>query len=261
MVSGQSTMTTFLQSYVFPVCTYSNKSGAAFIEKSYGTGFQISSAGFGITAKHVLEAAIAEAAVNNFNVGVVGKANAGTEIGSVVAPVQQYEFAPTPYDVAILQTNYRSETLFTMPSRSIEVWQEVAAIGYPLNAISGDPKGKRLNIRAQRGHIQRMLTAEDWPFGESPKAFELSFQISQGMSGSPLFVHAQPKDILIGICTSSFRSELIDAEVVELEEDGLRRVERVVKIEEFGVAQDIRDLSDWRPHMLNGRSLSDMLNE
>jgi len=116
----------------------------------------------------------------------------------------------------------------------------------------------KINLRAQRGHIQRLIAPNELPFDENPPAFELSFLISRGMSGSPIFIHSQPRDIVVGVCVSSFRSETIDDEFIEVRDDGSKYVERKMKIEEFGIAHDLRPLLDWKPSVLSGDSLGDV---
>jgi hypothetical protein len=244
-----------LQSYVIPVCLYAIEAERATIKELIGTAFFVNGNGVFLTARHVLESAAVNASQKNLLVGLVLKDEGGKSAASVIAGVIQSEFAPEPYDIAIGQVNYQCETLLTLSPLGIEVWQEVATFGYPLHAVSGDPTALRLNIRCHKGYVQRLLQPGDVPIGPNPNGFELSFLLSRGLSGAPLFVHQQPKDIVIGVCVGSFRTELIEDEYLEVLENGASYKEVKLKIEEYGTAHDLRPLYDWRPILLNGLTL------
>ena len=245
----------YLQSYVVPVCLYALEGGRANIKELIGTAFLISGNGHFLTARHVIESAEANAAAKGLRVALVLKDEGGRSSSSVVADVTQREFAPEPYDIAVGHVHYHCETLLVLSSLDIDVWQDVATFGYPLHAVSGDPCALRLNIRCHRGYIQRLLRPGDAPMGPNPHGLELSFLLSRGLSGAPLFVHRQPKDVVIGICVGSFRTELIEDEQLEVMEDGSTYKEVKLKVEEYGVAHDLRPLYDWKPGILNGQSL------
>lgn len=251
-------MPKYLQSYIVPICTYTPNGGAASFDKLYGSAFLINSNGWCVTAVHVLRAALEEGKENLRQVGIVGKANQGRDNKNVLSPISTYEFAPSPFDVAVFKSPYVANTLFRTENLQVLHWQEVATLGYPENAIGKELTKFRLNLRAQRGHIQRLIFPNELPFGEHPPAFELNFLISRGMSGAPVFIHSQPFDIVIGVCVSSFRSELIDDEIVEVNDDGSKYVERKVKIEEYGIAHDIRPLLSWKADIFDGKSLGEM---
>lgn len=53
----------------------------------------------------------------------------------------------------------------------------------------------------------------------------------------------------------SMRSELVEDERLEVLENGSTNRELKVKIEEYGVAHDLRPLYKWRPAGLHGKSL------
>lgn len=251
-------MSRYLQSYVVPVCTFTPEGDKARIGQCFGSAFLINSSGWCLTAAHVLLAAVNEGEKQRQLVGVIGKSDKGESSQNMFFPLSLHECAPSPFDVAIFKTTYLSDTLFSAMDRSVEHWQEVATLGYPLNAIGKELEKVKINLRAQRGHIQRLIAPNELPFEENPPAFELSFLISRGMSGSPIFIHSQPRDIVVGVCVSSFRSETIDDEFIEVRDDGSKYVERKMKIEEFGIAHDLRPLLDWKPGVLSGESLGDV---
>lgn len=140
------------------------------------------------------------------------------------------------------------------------VWQRVATYGYPLNAISGDPNALRINIRAHKGIVQRILAPNDLPIGSSPAGYELNFLIGTGMSGSPLFIYAGETDTLVGICVGCSRTEEID-EVNEVKEGRSVYREIKLKISEFGIAQDLISLHQWKPKILGGKTLLEASQE
>jgi hypothetical protein len=153
-------------------------------------------------------------------VGIVVKGDNGKNPKSYICKVSSFEFAPEPYDVALGAVNYRLETLQkVLRDYGVREWQRVATYGYPLNAVAGDPTNVKINLRVQKGIIQRILAPGDVPIGPSPAAYELSFLIGTGMSGSPLFIYMGDEDIVVGICASCSRTEEID-EVTEIIDGG-----------------------------------------
>lgn len=220
-----------------------------------GSSFLINSVGHYLTVRHVLEAANEKAAETDRKVGLVLKADNGTSRESIVAPVGDFEHAPDPNDVTIGATGITTPTFLTLAPIDVEVWQEVATCGYPIHAVSGNVSGIRLNLRAHRGYIQRILYPADIPLGPQVHGFELDFAISKGLSGAPLFIHRQPKDLVIGLCAGSFRSEMIEDQHVEIVDGNTEFRETRLKIEEYGLAHDLRPLLQWKPSLLGGATL------
>lgn len=246
----------FLQSYVAPVCLCEvDPNGGANIRELFGTAFLINDKGVFLTARHVLEDAYAKAQENGQIVGLIVKGEAGSSPKSGVAPIKSFEHAPAPYDVSIGTVHYQSPTLLRLAPIEIEPWQDVAAYGYPIHAVSGPASALGLNLRCHKGYIQRLLSPGDIPLGSHPDGFELSFLVARGISGAPLFVHRQDKDIVIGVCVGSFRTEQIEDEFVEISQNGSTYKEIKIKIDEFSTAQDIRPLHGWKPELLAGATL------
>lgn len=245
----------FLQSYVFPIVVYSVEGGSARLIEILGTAFAVGSRGVFLTARHVIECAQMKAASRDLRYGLVVKGRDGASPESVVATPLFVEFAKEPFDVAIGRLPYRFDSLLALKAVDVVMWQNVAALGYPLCAVSGDPSGMQINIRGHRGYVQRLLAPGDMPVGRAPAGFELSFLLGRGVSGGPLFIRAEPRDIVIGVCVGSMRSEIVEDERLDVMENGRMYREIRMKVEEFGVAHDIRPLHSWKPDGLLGRSL------
>jgi hypothetical protein len=79
------------------------------------------------------------------------------------------------------------------------------------------------------------------------------------MSGAPLILRSKGKQsfILIGVCRGSHSSEVVDyiEETIETGEE--MYTEKRVKVEQYGLADDIRPLLNWKPTLLNSRTLRD----
>jgi hypothetical protein len=255
VLSAESKLAMFLQTYIVPVCIFQEVEATATITKLAGTAFFIDTDGTFLTAKHVLDDAYAQAAATGHEVGLVVKENGGKSPKSMVARIRAAETPPAPWDIACGKVRYQCPTALRTPKRdenlgTVGAWRDVATLGYPLDAKSGDPTAIRLNFRALKGYIQREIHPEDM-LHPHPPGFELSFLVSSGMSGAPLFIHKQERDILIGVCTGSFRSEIIDHSHTEVQEDGSEYKETVSRIEQHGIAQDLRGVVDWRPSFLD----------
>jgi hypothetical protein len=148
--------------------------------------------------------------------------------------------------------------MFTIGDVKAAEWQDVATYGYPLSIVDWDANSPAMiGMRCHKGHIQRVVAAGELKLGPPAPAYELNFNISRGLSGAPLFISRHPKDIVVGVCVGSTRSELIDYERVDVDEHGNKLKESRVKIEEYGLAHDIVSLNSWRPQLLSGKSLLD----
>lgn len=245
----------YLQSYVVPVCGYKINQGMATVEDLFGSAFFINPSGIFLTARHVIEAAVEHVKKKDRIFGLCQKDDKGLSVKSGVASVEAYEFAPEPYDVAIGRSSAGAKTLLTLAPLEVEVWKDVATYGYPLGITDMASDKISINLRAHKGYIQRLIKPGELKISKNPDAFELSFTLSRGLSGSPLFVHQEPRDIVIGICVGTVRTEETDFELTEVDDAGHIYRESRLKIEQFGMAHDIRGLHSWKPKLLNGQSL------
>jgi len=250
----------FLQSYVVPVCLYDIKNDVAVLKSHYGTAFFINSSGIFLTAQHVLNSAYIDAKNKNLNVGLVVKDDNGKNIKSVIVDIKDKEYAPAPFDVAVGVTSYKCDSYLTFKEQDVSVWQDVATMGYPLNAVSGEPDALMFNLRVHKGYIQRVLPPGTLRLANNPESFELSFLLCKGLSGAPIFIHSGEKDFVIGVCVGSARTETLENEFSEIQENGDVYKEKIMKIEEFGIANDIRPLLSWKPSILSGKSLNCLIN-
>lgn len=246
-----------LQEFVIPICQVKLIAGGVNIEKLFGTAFFINANGVFLTAKHVIENAAA--ATNGYDIryGLITKSD--TQFGkSVFVWIQEFEFAPHPFDVAIGIANPHSKCFFSIPTQEkIEGWQDVATFGYPETAINIDVEKFNIHLRHLKGYIQRPIPADELPVGRPhPDSFELSFPITNGLSGSPLFI---PKGSVIqeivGVCVKSFESEIVIDSVTDIDESGKVLTEKRAKVEQYGIAESIFPLLDWTPKLLGGKSI------
>jgi len=249
----------FLQSYVCPVCTFSrNPNGLVDFSSSQGTSFFVGSGGIYLTARHVLEDAFRIAKDNQLEVGCIVKDKNGNSSKSMIAPVTEYEFAPSPYDIAIGKLRYSPASPLKIIRKQVEVWQDIATLGYPASVSVKEGNSFRVNQRAHRGYVQRCTMPQDMPVGLHPNGYELNFLLSPGLSGCPIFT--TPDEIVIGIGVGSFKSEQVESELCEVEEDGTVFREKRIRIEQFGFAHAIDGLLDWKPTMFGGSTLLEIAN-
>jgi hypothetical protein len=249
----------FIQSVVASICRVNVVDGKAYVEQLHGTGFFISKKGHLLTARHVIEKGIAD--INNKGgfLAFFPKRDDGS--GSWCLPLSQWEFARAPFDVAICYTEFQSKTFYRIGPLEVEVWKEIAAIGYPMSVVKQTPETYEVHTRFHRGYIQRIVKPGQLQIGNNPPAFELNFPITQGLSGGPLFIYNQTHDFLIGICVGSIESRVVAYENVDIQDGDVRLREQTVRVEEFGIAHDMRSLLDWKPRILNGQSLVELSNE
>jgi len=242
-----------LQSIVAPICTYSQVGNAFYVQQLFGTGFFFNTSGFFLTARHVIEDGMHNASECGHRLGIFLMTD--NPKCSLTAPIIEFEFADDPFDIAICKTDYHVNTWFKLERRTVEVWQDVATMGYPISTAAQVVAEYQVQQRVHKGYIQRVIPQERLSPGSHPDAFELSFPITHGLSGSPLFIYMQSHDAVIGICVGSHKSRVVDYETVIYKDEKVEAKETSVRIEEFGVAHDVRSILDWRPACLRGRSL------
>lgn len=243
-----------LQSYIIPVCLYEDADGEAHLQKAIGTAFCIGKMGFFLTARHVLEQAFQEARETKKKVGLNIKGQQGRSSDNYVIKLQQYEFAPYPYDIAVGFTEYHPETPIRLGQIDVGVWLDVATAGYPASShVTTDDTALWINMRAHKGYVQRPTIPRDMHVGKHPNGFELSFLLSPGMSGCPIFT--VDDEILIGVGVGSYKSETIEDQIIEVQDNGEKYVEQKVRIEQYGFAHDIRELLDWKAGLFAGKTL------
>jgi hypothetical protein len=121
------------------------------------------------------------------------------------------------------------------------------------------PRDFRIRLRTHKGYIQRLLDPEDFPGGDHAKSFELSFNVSHGLSGSPLIVQVgSHAGSVIGVCVGSYRTQLVDYATLLVNEDGKRLEEKHLIVEAYGIAHDTTPLLDWSPSFLSGEQLRNL---
>ncbi|WP_129590264.1 serine protease [Roseovarius nitratireducens] len=254
-----------MQSYVLPVVVAEIENGSANVKKCFGSSFVIdrlfpeTKNNLILSAKHVIESAEHYAHEFGGYVAFVCKDDNGKSSRSVVARILGYEAGPCESDIVVCVTGYQTDTNFYLSIEDIEVWQEVATLGYPDEAvISGNEDGLRLNLRAQKGFVQRQLKPGDLLHRPNLTGYELSFLLAGGMSGAPIFVYEGIRDRVVGISVGTYGSETMISERTETLEDGTEFREIMQSLNRYGVAESVSSVQNWKLDMLGGKSLSDL---
>lgn len=248
-----------LQDYLVPICSAEHKGKVALLRRLLGTAFFINEQGLFLTAKHVMQA-IDLHPRQNCLYGINVK-SAGEPHANMFVAIQRWEGAPQPFDVAIGQVFFQSRSWFEIRDEKLEAgWKDVAAMGYPETALNVTPEHFNIHLRMLKGYIQRFVRAGELQIrSPHPDCYELSFQITAGMSGAPLFTTENNKQQLIGVCVGSVSAELVDYASSHVEDDGRELNEKRVKVEQIGLAESIFPLLSWRPEMLGGHSLGEAI--
>ncbi len=117
------------------------------------------------------------------------------------------------------------------------------------------------SARYLKGYVTRFLGPSTAPV--SGPSLELSFPISGGMSGSPVWGMAtgtpghEHDRVLIGIATHTVDSRVAAwEEVVEESGEGHRlRTEKTARVVEAGIAVRLSALEDWTPRLTGAPGL------
>ena len=246
----------YIQSVVASIARVAIRGGIGIVEQLHGTGFFISKSGHLLTARHVIEKGRVDCEQNDGFLAFFPKAADGTS--SRCLPLETVEFAPEPFDVALCQVQAESQSFYRLCTAEVAPWQEVASVGYPMTIVTQTSATYRVHTRFHRGYIQRLVAEGDLIIGPNPPAFEVSFPVTQGMSGAPLFIYRPDGDLLIGVCVGSVQSSVVAYEDTQIESQGTKYVERVSRIEEIGIAHNISALASWQPKILGGATLAEL---
>lgn len=228
--------------------------GRPQIRNMHGTAFLLGRSGVFLTARHVLESAFAQNP-NEFPPSIL----AATEEGELKTDlICEYEVAPGGQDIAIGRSGYTCDSMYLLDTSKHTVWQEVLSAGYPEDAFVRAGLNVKTPLRAYKGIVQRLVKPGDLHLAPETDGFELSFSPSPGMSGAPLCLPWWTGSLgVFGVCVGAFRSEQVEDEFVEVNKDGSRYSERRVRITQFGLAESLYPLLDWRPKLLGGASLKE----
>lgn len=247
----------FLQDYVTAICSYRQEGGQAYITKFLGTAFFISSDGHFLTAKHVIDACRADP---SRSYGLIVKT--ARDGSNLVAPLTNVEDADAPWDVTIGKIEYPTMSWVRWPvAADATEWSDVATFGYPESALRASPAQFDIHLRVLKGYVVRQLNGDDYgPSGGQAPGLELSFAVPQGMSGAPLFLPGNEAHFdLVGICVSSHQTEVSEYVHEEIEEGGAIFRERRLRVEQYGIAHRVPRLADWKPRLLGGLSLRELM--
>jgi hypothetical protein len=256
----------YLEEIVIPICLYKEENNQAKLISLCGTAFFINNLGIFLTARHVIENAKATSLEKNLKIGLNVKGNNPKNNNNVICPLLQYDFAPEGFDIAIGTIKYLTESAFHWGKTEPSIWKEIATVGYPEAALIRLSCGSVfIPTRGHRGYIQRLIEPNELPhLGKHHKLLELSFPITKGLSGAPLFYRENNRNYLAGVCIGSYSSEIVDYanELTEITKEGEKEVtkEKKVKIIECGITQDIKDLENWKPELLSGSTLRGVMS-
>lgn len=244
-----------LQDFIVPICRARVSANLAVLERLEGTAFFMNDGGIFLTAKHVLEVAEGSGTIRGLNV------KGEDRTSNFFAKLIDVEFAPEPFDVAIGKVNYRSRSWFSPYRGEVTGWSEVATLGYPESALNIEPNKFNIHLRFLKGYVQRLIESDELPSHKPhPPCFELSFPIPNGLSGAPLFLaRGMDRQELIGIFVKSFDSEVVIDAITEIEENGAQFKEKRSRVEQYGIAHSLLALLEWRPALLQGKNLSDVI--
>lgn len=212
---------------------------------------------FFLTARHVIEDSLAErelAEEEFFCVNVFSAEGAGEQH---VRRIAKYEYHR---DAAADLAFGRFADWYAQPP-----WNGIgfgglspncSCYGFPkdLRTMEG-PQGIALDARSLQGNVQRVLAPNT--FDIHAPSLELSFPITEGMSGSPVYAVAEGTRTLLGMALGSQTSYIAQHQtVLQLPGETPQGVYRVV---EYGVAIRLSAFVEWMPEMISPITLGQLL--
>jgi hypothetical protein len=251
--------TDFLEDFVVPVCLAEEISGQAYLRHLMGTAFFVDLDGTFLTAAHILESIDARTGAGTL-CGLNVKSDEDRP-ANIFSEIQEWEKAPSPFDIAIGKIRRNSRKWFEIADHEIAAWKDVATMGYPEVSLNTIDDKFNVHMRMLKGYVQRIVKSGELQIlGTHPDCFELSFAISSGMSGSPLFTVDNDRPQLIGVCVGSFSAEVVDYDTSEVDAEGAKFSEKRLRVEQIGIAESIFPLLSWRPVLCGGKSLGELVS-
>lgn len=251
-----ATESIYLETYILPVCRFEQVSGSAHIRAFHGTAFFINDSGAFLTARHVIDAGKNDIDRNGGFLGLCVRPPGAA--GNVAVPINTVEVAAPPHDICIGSVNAKFPTRLTLADVPVHTWRDVATYGYPVTAQNVSLTEFWMYGRGFKGYVHREVKSGQLAGGNHPDAIETNFSMPPGLSGAPLFIHNEPRDVVVGVCVGANRGESTEFLLEEVLENGEVRKERRVRVEEYGLAHDLRSLLAARPPSFGGLSLLDI---
>ena len=117
---------------------------------------------------------------------------------------------------------------------------EISSYGYP--SREGGPDKTILEPRLMRGHIQRNFQYEWGDLRRRYHAFELSFPVLPGQSGSPVFLDHEIRSTIAVLTTSFESSVVIDMYEEENQKNGENEIHKTSKSSLTGSGRRFGDM-------------------
>lgn len=247
----------YFTDYAFPICEFKLKDDGSYKTTHFhGTGFFVGTEGYFLSAKHVIN----NQDLNNRNAtvcfGVVLERNDNNRRPRFKVEIKQVE-EHEKYDIVLGKVDYKPPPLFKLIENAYG-WTDVLCFGFPETKSRKNESMYTLRPQFLKGNVIGLLQEEDLPNLNIPSAYELSFPIPKGVSGGPLFIKGQETPVLIGIALISHDSELSRYQYTEVISNSEKYTEKVVTVTQFGIATNLYEFRDWKPAILEGRSLIDL---
>jgi hypothetical protein len=220
----------------------------------HGTGFSVGIDGYFLSAHHVVnQDCLTTCAPGHYIAALViqGDGENRTYKAARILKTEQYQNT----DIVIGRLDCGMLPFFTSRNSDAYGWEDVHVFGYPESRKKA-PAADLFQFGPQflKGYITRRLEAKDLMNPAWDPAYELSFPIPLGVSGSPVFRRG-PDHALVGIALGSTDSTVSVYEHTEICGPSGKYSEQVKKVEQFGIAARLSALADWRPVLAGGKRL------
>ena len=244
--------------FVFPICELkpSLEPGTFEIAHFLGTGFSIGDNGFFLSAAHVINSAVIDAASQeNVIVAMTKRLNDGQRKWFPVK-ILKVE-SRKGRDLVIGKLDASLPKFFSAENSDAYGWEDVHVFGYPDSRKKGLDGNFEFNPIFLKGYITRRLEAQHVSLPTWTNSCELNFAIPLGVSGSPVFRQGSDHS-LIGIALGSVDFTTSLYEYTEVDKDKGTYRENTKQVQQFGVAMRIYDALDWEPEITDGKSLREL---
>ena len=223
-----------LAEYIRPIGILRNES----VIKFAGTGFGIEKPGLVLAAAHVVSG------VTNPQEIYIELPD-GNPLDVRFLQAHSLHLHPTADLVALLfepNPSLRAFKLGNPPTDMNDFYlgTEIVSYGYPSTTQS--PDKVHLEPRLMTGYLQRNFYFKQFDY--SFQAYELSFPVMPGQSGSPILL-ADDIDYAIAVLTTNFESSTLIDFYEEHHENDEKEFHKITKVINFGVGLALWPFTEW----------------
>jgi hypothetical protein len=200
-----------------------------------GVGFFVAKNGIAVTAGHVLPDPADVPDMLPYAIIWDGKIPRAHKVTNYVSP-------DDGTDLAVFRIEGVKPPYLELSFRHLHMGEDVSTIGIPADSTWDGDRDYRLF----KGHVMR-----------SKRRLDLSFPALRGMSGSPVVCSTEHK--VVAVISANHRSEVLEDQVSEENDDGHILKVRTVQVTNFAIAEPLERIARMSHEQMGDGAFEDLI--